>query len=466
MSDIDERQVDVPGHMRDGLDRGAPLGAMVPVDRSAGPVRRPWTAPGTPGEQLSLSTALVGLPNAGKSTLLNSLVGCKVSASSNKRHTTSQPVTGVVTDGRAQLVLTDTPGSLDGAWARDGALEAYKAGAVKRGREDAASALDGTMHARAGAGAAAPLPSLRLPSSADPRAAASARKAVSALGGSDVALVVVDGARRVDADGIAVVDRAVAACAAGGSLPLLVVTKADLLVGATGAASWEEGMGDDEDVRRGGGVSRAGRGRGAGAGGRRGGPAGSRQDGGAGAATLQGRVDDLSDALEQSMVEWGLVDARGLDALPLPHVHVVSARTGGGMGLLRRTLLRMAVPRAWAFGRDAVTDRTGPELAEELIREKVFRATQDEVPYRLGVEVRSWAEAEQGALVVVHADVVAGSAGHAAMLTARGGAPLRAMAKGAERDLGKAMGRRARVLLHVSVSASRLRRLAAAQGRG
>jgi GTP-binding protein Era len=54
--------------------------------------------------------ALVGAPNAGKSTLLNQLVGAKVSIVSRKAQTTRALVRGIAVDGPAQIVLVDTPG--------------------------------------------------------------------------------------------------------------------------------------------------------------------------------------------------------------------------------------------------------------------------------------------------------------------------------------------------------------------
>src|SRR5450432_306266 len=77
--------------------------------------------------------ALIGAPNVGKSTLLNRLIGAKISIVSSKVQTTRRRVLGILVEGEAQMIFVDTPG----IFAPTKRLDRAMVKAAWRGAEDA-----------------------------------------------------------------------------------------------------------------------------------------------------------------------------------------------------------------------------------------------------------------------------------------------------------------------------------------
>src|SRR4249920_3896210 len=105
---------------------------------------------------------LIGVPNVGKSTLVNALVGTKVSIVTPKAQTTRTLIRGIAVDGPAQLIFVDTPGifaprrrldraMVGSAWGstQDADIVAFLIDAQKGVQEDEEAILRGLTEVRA-----------------------------------------------------------------------------------------------------------------------------------------------------------------------------------------------------------------------------------------------------------------------------------------------------------------------------
>lgn len=258
--------------------------------------------------QFSVSIALLGTPNAGKSSLTNYLMRQKISAVSAKRNTTQQEVLGIHTDADTQVVIYDTPGINPNHKAKQ-----YK-------RELAVGALN--------AGSVA-----------------------------DVIIVCIDAAKKLT------------------EAEYEMVAKARELVeeaeGALERAQAERERQKQNTIN--------------------GGDGDGDTDLGAVAESPLPVVPQLVLAMNKTdlvhpkeKLKPKTLEVNALAAFK--QVFFTSARSGDGVDVLEEYVLDSAVPRPWLFEdptqRTEMSDR---ELGEEIMREKIFRRLNQEIPYTVDV---------------------------------------------------------------------------------
>jgi GTP-binding protein Era len=90
---------------------------------------------------------------------------------------------------------------------------------------------------------------------------------------------------------------------------------------------------------------------------------------------------------------------------PFEQIIPISAVLGDGVELLVRELLKILPEGPRLFPEDMVTDLPERFLAAELIREKVFHLTREEIPYATAVAIEEFKEREEKNLVVIRATI-------------------------------------------------------------
>ncbi len=252
--------------------------------------------------------AIVGRPNVGKSTLLNALVGQKISITSAKAQTTRHRITGVRTVAQTQFVFVDTPGF----------------------QMKHAAALNRTLN----------------------------RTVLSSLGDVDVVLFVCEAGR------FGLPDAKVLALLPQDKPAILVANKLDTLTRRHDVLPWLK--------------------------------------------TMQER---------HSFNEYAPLSAtREADAQRL-------------LGIIEPYLPQ----QPWLYEEDALTDRSDRFLASEMIREKLFRLTGDELPYNCTVVIDKFEE--EGNLRRIAASIVVERDAHKGMVIGDGGERLKRIGSEARQEL-------------------------------
>jgi len=266
--------------------------------------------------------AIVGRPNVGKSTLMNALVGQKISITSKKAQTTRHRITGVRTVEEAQFVFVDTPGF----------------------QMRHANPLNRTLN----------------------------RTVQSTLSDVDLVLFLVE-AGRFSTD-----DAKVLALVPEGKPTVLIANKLDTILRRADLLPWLQKM-----------------------------------------------------------------QARHAFAEFVP----MSAQKQSDVDRLFAILKPYLPEQDWFYDEDALTDRSEKFLASEIIREKLFRLTGDELPYTSTVVIDQWKE--EGNLRRIAATIVVERDAHKGMIIGEGGERLKRIGSEARQELERLM--EAKVFLELFV---------------
>ncbi len=257
--------------------------------------------------------AIVGRPNVGKSTLLNALVGQKISITSKKAQTTRHRITGVRTVGATQFVFVDTPG--------------FQTTQTK--------ALNRTLN----------------------------RTVTAALSDVDVVLFVVEAGR------FGLPDAKVLALLPPDKPALLIANKLDAMPRRNDVLPW-----------------------------------------------LRSMQERHAFAEFVPMSAERAADVERLFAIVEPYLP----------------------EQPWFYEEDTLTDRSDRFLASEIVREKLFRLTGDELPYSCTVVIEKFEE--EGNLRRIAASIVVERDAHKGMVIGAGGERLKRIGSEARQELERLLG--------------------------
>ena len=132
----------------------------------------------------------------------------------------------------------------------------------------------------------------------------------------------------------------------------------------------------------------------------------------------------------------------------------LSAKTGNGVDLMLDELRKYAKPSPHYFGEDDITDQPEKVMVAEMIREKILRTLDKEVPHGVAVDLERFVERDtkQGEPIVeVEAVIICEKDSHKGIIIGKQGATLKRIGTMARKDIEAFFGIKANVKLWVKV---------------
>ncbi len=346
----------------------------------------------TPSTSRCGHVALIGAPNAGKSTLMNRMVGAKISIVTPKAQTTRTRVTGVAMEGEAQLVFVDVPGVFD-------ATQQFEKSMVQAAWNAAKSA--------------------------------------------DVILFIHDARKKPDeeTEGVLARIREIS------GVPMTRGGEAS----AGGKPSPLGGEGLDEGTGNGTQANLHAPSPNPLPQGERASPAAPSELHNKRhhipvilALNKTDAVADKKILLERTV--WFN------ERLVWQHIFMISARKGDGVDDLRGALAELVPAGPHLYDREALTDMPMRLIASELTREQCFLKLQEELPYTLTVENEKY-DARADGSVEIHQNIIVQNERQKTIIIGEGGQMLKAIGERARHEIGRLIGAKCHLYLFVKVRA-------------
>ncbi len=127
------------------------------------------------------------------------------------------------------------------------------------------------------------------------------------------------------------------------------------------------------------------------------------------------------------------------DAFDFAAVVPVSAKNGDGLDILLEEMQKYASEGPHLFPDDMITDQPERQICAELVREKILRSLDKEVPHGTAVEITKFSERENG-IVDVEATIYCEKASHKGILIGKSGSMLRKIGAEAREDMEALLG--------------------------
>ena len=125
------------------------------------------------------------------------------------------------------------------------------------------------------------------------------------------------------------------------------------------------------------------------------------------------------------------------------------AKNGKGVDILLSECEKFLRESEWFFPDDIVTDQPERQICAEIIREKLLRMLDEEIPHGTAVTIEEWRE--EGNLISIRAEIYCEKASHKGIIIGKGGSLIKKIGSYARQDIEKMLGAKVFLDLYVRV---------------